>query len=122
METTNKQESVLKEFESLIAANKPDIIKKVKAFISYEEQPSEDNCTCLMVTVKIYMETEDSYTCVPWLGDADGYENEEEKEKRKTEMTNRLIEVLEKDLYADYTRDFWKSEDLEQEMWKRKEE
>ena len=122
MELTDKQKSILKKFELLIASNKPAIIKKVKAFINYEESSSENGVMCFMSTVEIYVETEEYYTVIPWLGDADGYETEEEKEKIKIEMTNRLIKVLEKDLYADYTKDFWEHEDLEQAIWKRKEE
>jgi hypothetical protein len=122
MELTDKQKSILKKFELLIASNKPAIIKKIKAFINYEENSSENSVKCFMSTVEMYVETEEYYTIIPWLGDADGYETEEEKEKIKIEMTNRLIKILEKDLYADYTKDFWEHEDLKQEIWKRKEE
>ena len=122
MELTDEQKLILKKFELLIASNKPATIQKVKAFINYEESSSEDNTICFMSTIEIYVETEKYYTTIPWLGDADGYETKEEKEKIKIEMTNRLIKTLEKDLYADYTRDFWEHEDLEQEIWKRKEE
>lgn len=122
MELTDEQKLILKKFELLIASNKPATIQKIKAFINYEESSLEDNTICFMSTIEIYVETEKYYTIIPWLGDADGYETKEEKEKIKTEMTNRLIKTLEKDLYADYTRDFWEHEDLEQEIWKRKEE
>lgn len=122
MELTDEQKLILKKFELLIASNKPATIQKVRAFINYEESPSENNTICFMSTIEIYVETEKYYTIIPWLGDADGYETKEEKEKIKIEMTSRLIKTLEKDLYADYTRDFWEHEDLEQEIWKRKEE
>lgn len=113
---------ILEEFGLVISANKPAIIKMVRPFINYEEQDMEGDKKCLIVSVEVYMETEDCYTSIPWLSEADSFESEEEKEKLKEGITKNLLKTLKEDLSADYTKNYWEDRDLEQEIWKNKEE
>ena len=108
---------VLKEFEITVALHKPAFIKKVKAVLTYDDSDMDDGGKCLVVAVEVYMETEDSYTYVPWVADTDSYKSSEEREKLKEELEENLINTLREDLDEDYTMNFWVRINLEEETW-----
>ena len=106
---------ILKEFEITVALHKPAFIKKIKAVFTYDDSDMDDGDKCLVVAVEVYMETEDSYTYVPWIADADSYKSSEEREKLKEELEENLINTLREDLDEDYTMNFWVRINLEEE-------
>ena len=120
MNTEYDKEFVLKEFEIIVALHKPAFIKKVKAVLTYDDSDMDDGKKCLVVAVEVYMETEDSYTYVPWVANADSYKSSEEREKLKEELEENLINTLREDLDEDYTMNYWVGRDLEKETWVKK--
>ena len=116
------EKSILEEFELLININKPLIIKKATPFINYIVTNIEGNKRFLTAFIEVYAETEDSYTCLPFIADADSFEKEEEKESIKEELTKSLFKALKIEIDEGSANKYWEDRDLEQEIWKRKEE
>lgn len=116
------REEILREFGLIIAATRPEIIKKVRPYIDCVETNMEGNKKCLIVSVDVYMETEDHYTSFPWIADADSFESLEEREKVKEERIEWLMKILKKDINNPEIKDYWEGRNLDEETWKRKEE
>lgn len=114
--------SILKEFELIININKPAIVKKAIPFINYVVTTIEGSKKCLTASIEVCVETKNNYSCFSLIADADSFESEKEKEEIKEKLMKSLIRALKIEIAEGAAYKYWENRDLEQEIWKRKEE